>query len=116
LTETLPEPRHAVCFGIEWAVEDMTKSEVSLAAGGIDEPRCLAFKRFPPEALPVSPPSLPWQFLAPIKRHPIQHQGKVSSPVELFPCKKGGGVDIAILRVKIGLNFGTCKAEFVREG
>jgi hypothetical protein len=35
--------------------------------------------------------------------------------MELFPCKKGGGVDIAILRVKIGLNFGTCKAEFVRD-
>jgi len=48
LTETLPESRHAVCFGIEWAVKDMTKSEVSPAAGGIDEPRCLAFKRFPP--------------------------------------------------------------------
>jgi len=29
-------------------------------------------------------------------------------------CKKGGGVDIPILQVKIGLNFKTCKAEFVK--
>ncbi|OGP87477.1 MAG: hypothetical protein A2157_01130 [Deltaproteobacteria bacterium RBG_16_47_11] len=47
---------------------------------------------------------------------PLKHQGKVLGPMELFPYKKGGGVDIAILRVKIGLNFGTCQAEFVRDG
>jgi hypothetical protein len=46
----------------------------------------------------------------------LQHQGKVFGPVEILPYKKGGGVDIAILQVKIGLNFGTCKAEFVRDG
>jgi len=36
--------------------------------------------------------------------------------VELFPFKKAGGVDIPILQVKIGLNFGTCEAEFVSDG
>jgi hypothetical protein len=48
--------------------------------------------------------------------HRLKHQGKVLGPVELFSYKKGGGVDIAIVRVKIGLNFGTCKADFVRDG
>jgi hypothetical protein len=34
--------------------------------------------------------------------------------VEHFFYKEGGGVDIHILQVKIGLNLRTCKAEFVR--
>jgi hypothetical protein len=46
----------------------------------------------------------------------LQHQGKVLGPVEIFPYKKGDGVDIPILRVKIGLDFGTCQAELVRDG
>src|SRR4030042_3577102 len=36
--------------------------------------------------------------------------------MKLFLFKKGVGVDIPILQVKIGLNFGTWKAEFVNDG
>jgi len=43
-----------------------------------------------------------------------KHQDEVLAP-EVVPRKKEGAVDIAILQVKIGLNFGTCKAEFERD-
>ncbi len=36
--------------------------------------------------------------------------------MELFLYKKGVGVDIPVQQVKIGGNFGTCKAEFVNDG
>jgi hypothetical protein len=40
---------------------------------------------------------------------------KLYAPEEPFSDKKGSGVDIPIVQVKIGLNFRTCKAEFGRD-
>jgi len=66
---TLSEPCKAGILELNGLLRRLPRVKSCPAAGGIDEPRCLAFERFQYKALPVSPPSLSWQFFASLSKN-----------------------------------------------